>query len=77
MARTVVVRGHVVGSNTVQVEAPLPPGVGDVEVVMHIGEAEAGRPDRVGEFLERLPAGMRSKEDIDRQVDEDRGAWDR
>lgn len=77
MTRTVVVRGQVVGSNTVQVEAPLPPGVDDVQVILRIAEEEAGRPDRVGAFLMSLPPGTRSKEDIDRQIDEDRGPWDR
>jgi hypothetical protein len=76
MTRTIVVRGHVVGANTVQVDEPLPERLRDVEVVWHVADEDKGRPDQVAALLRSLPLGTRSKEDIDRQIDEDRGPWE-
>lgn len=77
MTRTIVVKGHIVGSNTVHVEEPLPEAADDVHVVLRIADEADGRPDRVVDFLRSLPPGTRSKEDIDRQIDEDRGSRER
>jgi hypothetical protein len=76
MTRTVVVRGHVVGANTVQVDEPLPNRLEDVEVLLHISDDDTGRPDKVAALLRGLPPGSRSKQDIDQQLEEDRGPWD-
>ncbi len=77
MSRTVVIRGHVVGATTVELEEPAPPATTDVQVILRVADDELGRPDRVSDFLSSLPPGTRSKEDIDHQIDEDRGSWDR
>jgi hypothetical protein len=77
MARSVVVKGHIVGSETVQLDEPVPVGATDVEVVVHLPEQSPVRLQELIDFLKSLPPGTRSKEDIDRQIEEDRGSWDR
>jgi hypothetical protein len=77
MARTVVVKGHIVGSNTVELDEPVPNDATDVEVIVHVADEPASRLQELIDFLKSLPPGTRSKEDIDRQIDEDRGSWDR
>ena len=77
MARSVVVKGHIVGSETVQLDEPVPPGATDVEVVVHVAAQTPVRLQELIDFLKSLPPGTRSKADIDRQIEEDRGSWDR
>jgi hypothetical protein len=77
MSRTVVVKGHVVGDTTVELEEAVPGASSEVEVVLRIPHEQTGRADRLGEVLRSLPPGTRSKDDIDRQIDEDRATWDR
>lgn len=78
MAQTIVVRGRVVGSRTIEVDEALPADSNEVEVVLHVGTSKPGTgdPARLLEYLQSLPPGTRSKEDIDRQIEEDRGSWD-
>jgi intergrase/recombinase len=52
-------------------------GATDVEVVVHLPEQSPVRLQELIDFLKSLPPGTRSKEDIDRQIEEDRGSWDR
>lgn len=75
MAHTVVLRGRVVGSTTVQVDEPIPRETTEVEVVLHLGEKPATRPMTIGEYVRQLPPGKRTKEDIDRQIREERDSW--
>ena len=39
------------------------------------GRSAARRGEKLSDFLRALPAGTRSKDDIDRQVEEERDAW--
>ena len=73
MTRTVVIKGRVIGPQTVQVDEPLPAHTSEVEVLAHVRTAGAGK---LSDFLRSLPPGTRSKEDIDRQVNEERDSWD-
>jgi hypothetical protein len=66
----------VVGSRTVEVDEPLPAEPAEVEVVLRLHAAKPGDPARLAEYIRSLPPGSRSKEDIDRQVDDDRSAAD-
>lgn len=77
MSRTVVVRGRVTGARTVELEEPVPEEVTGVEVVLHVPEAPATQAQELLDFLASLPPGNRSKEDIDRQIEDDRGSWER
>lgn len=71
MSREVTLRGRVVGARTVEVDAPLPEGATDVEVVVRVPV----NPAALAEYLEALPPGTRTTEDIDEQLREERGSW--
>jgi hypothetical protein len=75
MSRTVVVRGRITGVTTVELDEPVPDKVTGVEIVLHMHEAAEDPAQELLDFLASLPAGTRSKEDIDRQIEEDRSAW--
>jgi len=74
MGEKVVIRGHVVGSTTVELDEPLPAETTDVEVVVHV-RAKPGSSATLGEYVRSLPPGHRTQEDIDRQIEEERGSW--
>ena len=76
MRRVIVVKGRVVGATTVELVEQVPPTETEVEVVVPVGDEVAGdRRESVVEYLRRLPVGMRTKEEIDRQLREEREAW--
>ena len=72
MTRTVVIKGRVVGPQTVELDEPLPAQTSEVEVVARI--RTPGR--KLSEIIRSFPPGTRTKEDIDRQINEDRNSWD-
>ncbi len=72
MPRTVVIKGRVVGPSTVELEQPLPERTREVEVVARVADKTNGK---LSDYLRSLPPGTRSKEDIDRQIREERDAW--
>ena len=72
MSRTVVIKGPVVGPSTVELEEPLPDRTEEVEVVARVADRPGGK---LSDYLRGLPPGTRSKEDIDRQIREERDSW--
>ena len=72
MSRTVVIKGRVVGPSTVELDEALPDRTQEVEVVARVADQARGR---VSDYLRSLPPGTRSKEDIDRQIREERDSW--
>jgi len=72
MTRTVVIKGRVVGPHTVELDEPLPEQTSEVEVVARI--KTSGR--KLSEIMQSFPPGTRTKEDIDRQINEERDSWD-
>lgn len=72
MTRTIVIKGHKVGPNTVELDQPLPEQTNEVEVLARV-VTEGGR--KLSEIIASFPPGNRTKEDIDRQVREDRDTW--
>jgi hypothetical protein len=72
MSRTVTIKGRVVGPSTVELEEPLPDLTREVEVVAHVHDKGAGK---LSDYLRELPRGTRTKEDIDRQIREERDSW--
>jgi hypothetical protein len=72
MSRTVVIKGRVVGPSTVELDQPLPERTREVEVVARVADKTNGT---LSDYLRSLPPGTRSKEDIDRQIREERDAW--
>jgi hypothetical protein len=80
MQRAVVIRGRLVGPTTAELDerVPDPEMVGTVEVLLRIPASMVpDETESIVEFLESLPAGVRSKVEIDRQLDDERAAWDR
>lgn len=72
MPRTIVIRGRVVGPSTVELDEPLPDRTQEAEVVARVGDATGGS---LSDYIRRLPPGGRSKEDIDRQLRDERDSW--
>ena len=72
MARTVVIKGRVVGPHTVELETALPDRTQDVEVVARVADRMEGK---LSDYVRALPPGTRSQEDIDRQIREERDSW--
>jgi hypothetical protein len=75
MPRTVTVKGHIVDAKTVELEEPIAGATGPVEVIVRIPDLSV--LDEIAEFLQRLPPGTRSKDDIDQQIAEERDSWSR
>ena len=79
MRRAIVVKGRMVGPTTVELVEQVPPTETEVEVVVPVGdevdEVAGDRRESVVEYLRRLPVGMRTKEEIDRQLREEGEAW--
>ncbi len=74
MTRSRVIKGRLVGPSTVELAEPLSAQAGsEVEVLTRV-EKPGGRR-KLSEILRSFPPGKRSKEDIDRQVREDRDSW--
>lgn len=74
MTRTVVIKGRVVGPHTVELDQPLPEQTNEVvDVVARV--KTSGR--KLSEIISSFPPGTRTKEDIDRQINEERDSWDR
>ena len=75
MQRTVVIRGRLVGPTTVELDEPVPDPelLGSVEVLLRIpAEVAPSETQSMIEFLQNLPPGVRSKDEIDRQLADER-----
>lgn len=76
MQNAVVVKGRLIGPKSVELDEPVAGANTDVEVLIRL--APEGRPngaEAIADFLDRLPAGTRSKEDIDEQLRAERASW--
>ena len=74
MARTVVVRGHIVGPRAVELDSPVPPGAEQAEVVLRVPDRNASK--RLSEILRELPPVTRTVADIEEQIEDERRSWD-
>jgi hypothetical protein len=75
MERAIVVRGKLADSRHIELDEPVEEISGPVEVVLRpTAEAPSTEGD-VFDFIASLPAGERSKEEIDRQVAAERDSW--
>jgi hypothetical protein len=74
MTRTIVVKGRLVGPSTVELAEPVAAQPGsEVDVVARVTMPVGS--GKLSDFLRSLPPGTRTKEDIDRQINEDRDSW--
>jgi hypothetical protein len=76
MQNAVVIKGRLVGPQSVELDEPVVGGKPDVEVIVRISpDGAPGKVESVFDFLRRIPAGGRAREDIDRQIREERDDW--
>ena len=76
MSRVRAIRGRLVSPQTVELDEPVRSASSEVEVLVEIEEAKPSASiSNLADFLESLPPGTRSKEDIDRQIQEERDSW--
>jgi hypothetical protein len=76
MKRGVVVRGRLHGRH-IDLDEPVDQIDGEVEVVVRAVEHTRAKPvESIFELIRKLPPGTRTKEDIDRQIAEERDGWD-
>lgn len=78
MSRVRAIRGRLVSPRTVELDEPVRSSSGEVEVLVEVSEEAkpSNEISNLADFLESLPPGTRSKEDIDRQIREERDSWD-
>ncbi len=76
MEKAIVVRGKLTDARHIELDEPVNELDGPVDVVLRRVPSDAGeqRGD-VFNFIAQLPAGTRSKEEIDRQLREERASW--
>jgi hypothetical protein len=76
MERAIVVRGVLSDSLHIELAEPITELQGEVEVVVRSASASQSQPRQdIFDFIANLPPGIRSKEEIDRQIQEERDAW--
>jgi hypothetical protein len=73
MARIVVLKGRIASPTSVVLDEALPPNAIEVEVHVSLPDQEVAKEAQsLSDFLRALPPGKRTKEDIDRQLREER-----
>jgi hypothetical protein len=75
MERAIIVRGRLSGPRRIDLDEPVDEVTGEVEVFVRPVQAESVPKRDVLEVLRSLPPGARTKEDIDRQIAEERDSW--
>jgi len=76
MASTRIVRGRMADSRHIELDEPIHDVKGPVEVFVRPAPVvPTNDAQDVFEFIKALPAGKRSKRDIDEQIREDRDSW--
>lgn len=77
MENAIVVAGRIADPTHIELEEPLTTLEGKVEVI--IRSAGGPRQDRedILDLIFALPAGRRSKQDIDSQIDTERSSWEK
>jgi hypothetical protein len=76
MERGVVVRGRLHGRQ-IDLDEPVDELDGEVEVTVRPLAASHPTVEDMLALVATFPPGTRTKEDIDRQIAEDRASWDR
>ena len=76
MQRAIIVRGRLSGPRRIDLDESVDDITGEVEVVVRPIERVEAKPQQdIFAFLRSLPPGARSKENIDRQIAEERDSW--
>jgi hypothetical protein len=76
MQRAIIVRGRLSGRTRIDLDEPVDEVSGEVEVfVRPIEPKQPPLRRKLLDVIRSLPPGTRSKEDIDRQIAEERASW--
>lgn len=77
MQRAIIVRGRLSGPRRIDLDEAVDEEMGEVEVVVRAIEPSPARERRkLLDVIRALPPGTRTKEDIDRQLGEERSSWE-
>ena len=77
MERAVILKGRVTDDRHIELDEPLAEITGPVEVTLRPVQTAEEESEDILDFLATLPPGTRTKDDIDRQIREERDSWDR
>jgi len=76
MERSIVVRGKLTDAQHIELDEPVTELEGPVDIVLRsVPSATDGQDEDIFDFIAKLPPGTRSKEDIDRQIRDERESW--
>jgi len=76
MENELVIKGRLTGPKSVELDQPVTGAKTEVEVVIHpLPTAPGVNGETVSQFLRRLPPGKLTKQEIDNQVQDERGSW--
>ena len=75
MTESITIPAHI-EDGEIRLDAPLPGNIERVEVRAYRSDSKdkSALGDLIA-FIESLPAGARTKDDIDRQIEEERSSW--
>jgi hypothetical protein len=72
-----VIKGRITGPTSVELDEPVPAGMGEVEVWLKVSTTAPPAPaEDVFQFLRSIPPGTRTKDDIDAQLDDEPAEWE-
>jgi hypothetical protein len=76
MESAVVIRGRLVGPRSVELEEPVADLHSQVEVIVRKSDnGPSLQTASLADFLRSIPVGVRTREELDRQLREERDAW--
>jgi hypothetical protein len=76
MPNELVIKGRLTGPKSVELDQPVTGAKTEVEVVVHpLPTLPGANGETVSQFLRRLPPGKLTKQEIDKQVQDERGSW--
>ena len=76
MSEPIILRGRLLDSRHIELDEPISNITGRIEIsIRPIALDDQGVPVDVLDFIESLPPGTRTKEDIDKQIKEERDSW--
>ena len=78
MSKAMVVKGTLRDPTHIELDEPVQGDPAKVEVVLKSAmKAPKNKKEDVFAFIARMPAGKRTKEEIDQQIKEERDSWER
>lgn len=74
MSETITIPAHI-EDGSLRLDAPLPKNIEWIEVRARVAPVSASSGRSVAAYIESLPPGERTGEDIDGQIAEERASW--